>query len=77
VVGDQRLWCAPVANITDAAGRLEVRLTPEVVGELDLHARLISRFVNCEADCPGRRPPGAGEQLVDHLVRDKISDLPG
>jgi hypothetical protein len=58
-----------------------VRLIPKVVGELDLHRALHEPLRQLRKQ-PTRPDdlllaPGAGEQLVDHLIREKLSELSG
>jgi hypothetical protein len=58
-----------------------VRLIAEVVGELDLH-RALNQPLRQLRKQPARPDDlllaaGAGEQLIDHLIRQKVSGLPG
>jgi hypothetical protein len=81
VLSDQRLRRGPVASVARAAGRLWVRLIPEVVGELDLHRALHQPLRQLRKQ-PARPDdlllaPGAGEQLLDDLIGEELSDLPG
>ena len=81
VLSDQRLRRAPVAGVARAAGRLQVRLIPQVVGELDLHRALHQPLRQLRKQ-PARPDDlllalGAGEQLVDHPIREKLLDPSG
>jgi hypothetical protein len=76
VLGDQRLRCRTVAGVSRAAGRLQVRLETEVVGELDLH-RALNQPLRQLRKQPARPddlllPVNAGEQLVDDAIRKKL-----
>jgi hypothetical protein len=81
VLGDQCLRRAPVASVACATGRLQVRLIAQMVGELDLH-RTLNEPLRQLRQKPARPDDlilaaGAGEQLVDHLIREKLSNLSG
>jgi hypothetical protein len=78
VLGDQRPRCAPVPG---AAGWLQVRLIAEVLSELDLHRALHQPLRQLRKQ-PARPDdllltPSAGEELVDHVVGEELSDIPG
>ncbi len=79
VLGHQRLWRTPIASVARAAGRLEMRLIPQMVSELDLHRSLDQPLRQLRKQ-PTRPhdlllPVGTGEQLVHHLVRKQLPEL--
>jgi len=78
VLGDQRLGRRPVPGVPHPARGLSVGLIAEMVRQLDLHRPLDQAFGQLAQQSalagdllPG---PGAGEQLVDHLVRQQLLD---
>ena len=57
-----------------------MRLIPEMVGQLDLH-RALHQPLRQLRNQPSRPDDlllatGTGEQLIDNLIRQKVSDLP-
>jgi hypothetical protein len=76
VLGHQCLRCAPVTSVARAARRPEVRLIPQVLSELDLHRALHQPLRQLRKQ-PARPDDlllaaGAGEQLVDHPIQEKL-----
>ena len=69
----------PVARVPGPAWRLLVRLIAEMVGQLDLH-RPLDQSLGQLVKQPALTKdllfgPGAGEQLVDELVRQLLAHL--
>ena len=80
LVGDQRLRCRAVARVLGPTRRLAVRLIAHVIGQLDLHRALHQPLGQLRQQASGPRDlrlgPGAGQQLVDHLIGNPLTIRP-
>ena len=79
VLGRKRLRRRPVARVPAPAGRLLMALIAQVLGQLGRHRALHqpAREIGQQAARPDDLllGPGAGEQLVDQLVAEPITNL--
>ena len=74
LVADQRLGRRPIPSVARATGRLKMRLVAQMLGQLDLQ-RPLDQPLGQLRQHPARPGdlllgPGAGQQLVDHLIGD-------
>ena len=74
LIADQRLGRRPIPSVAGATGRLQMRLVAQMVGQLDLQRSLDQPLGQLRQHPAGPRDlllgPGAGQQLVDHLIGD-------
>ena len=80
VLGHQRLRAGPVARVARPARRLLMRLIAQMVSQLDLH-RPLHQSLGQRRQQPARPGdlllgPRAGQQLIDHLIRDPLATGP-